>query len=276
MAIVKVTNVFRQQTTATGRPYAGRVGGWTESWYFTGNTRDAHTANTKVGGLCATRANLLSVSGAIIGQRYQVVDPLPVGASISRAAEFSGRTGAANLGDIPQMSLLLTLVGVGVTNQRKHIVRGIPDDYVKAGEFNPTASYSRALDTYLLALSYYKFRCHERGLPRYAVTSVSMAAGLATFGEDHAFIVGDTVQLSGLIVSSGFDLAPKKFVVKVLTVPGTTSIQFAITPGGLAYVGGKATKLVVLYPVISGADATVGRIITRKVGRPFGQYVGRR
>jgi len=43
-----------------------------------------------------------------------------------------------------------------------------------------------------------------------------------------------------------------------------------------ASAGGKARKSVVIYPLIDGLNTVATRIVTRKVGRPFDQYRGRR
>ena len=75
MPYVKCTALFELVTGTETRSGISRprTGGWSESWYYSGDVPQARAAFRRV---CTRRAALLSPGGKIVGQRYQRADPV--------------------------------------------------------------------------------------------------------------------------------------------------------------------------------------------------------
>jgi len=274
MAITKVTVLMQCSTGGSTNPEQSRVGGWSESWYYQGGISSAEARATATGGLLETRASLLPIRTRIVGQRYQVVDSIPIGQAVSRGRVYPGR--AANLTDMPQMSLLWTIQGNTETNTKKYIQRGLPDVFVEEGELKLSRAYKQNLEDYRVALSSFRFRGFDLTAPKREMVSYNATTGACVSAEDHLFEPGDSVRFTTMRAAGGFDKKPYSFTVKVLTAPTGTTFTVKPVPGGGSFVLGNARRVVFVYPIISVSNSSWKRSIIRKVGRPFDQFVGRR
>jgi len=272
MPITKVTNLFKMSTIGTGEQATGRSGGWSEGWYFNGDISGAITKNTAGGGLAQTRARLLCATASIIGQRYQLVSPLPVGPSVSRGKEFPGDPNFPT--DIPQMALLSTMTGVGVANVKHHIMRGLPDIMVLFGEFIPTQSYKSKLFDYFQALAGFSFKGLDLSVAKVAIISFNEVTGLVTTAAAHGFAVDEEAGFTGLKELPN-DPASQQ-TRQVIEVPSSTTFKVLPRPLGRTFVIGFVRRKVSVYPAVDPTNSDWERVITRKVGRPFDQFRGRR
>ncbi len=273
----KFTMLFQLATnisdpTATAR----RLGGWSESWYFEGPSAQSLYAaafGTALGGgatqlgLCGVRSLLLPFGGAIVGQRIQQLEPL--GPSQSLSANFPGSAAAA---DVPQMALLCTIPGLTVSNTRRAILRGMPDIRVVEGEYSPSQAYAAFLAAFFEQLGNWRFRGLDLSQPSIPIINISAAGVVQLGGLSAGFAVNDKVKI--LRAVDGVN-EPVGGIFMVGAIPSATQITLIAWTAG-ACTGGSCRKHAVIYPLVDSANCKVGRIITRRVGRPFTQYRGRR
>jgi len=270
--MIKATMLFTQSTNKSGeQPAQVRVGGWSETWYC-----DDTIANVRANfaAVCQVRARMLSNAAAIIGQRYQVLGS----GSQTGVQVFPGRAGVP--ADVPQMGLMLTVPGKDVPNIRRFTLRGIPDAIVVEGEYSPTAAFSTALTQFFGALGRggFAMRGRDRATPPTQVISVVPTVvagntfGTFTLGTPLTFAVGTklkfvrTRDIYGRTVDG-------EFLVTTATdsTHGVVSLwDFGDVNGGEVRVSGAP-----IFPEIESSAFAVGRIVVRKVGRPFNQYRGK-
>jgi hypothetical protein len=254
-----------------------RIGGWSEGWYFEGATvADLYRfafglpgiAAVAVPGLCPSRANLLPTGSAIVGQRVQQIDPVGPSQSLSRL--FPG--GAATLPDVPQMALLCSTPGLNVKNIRRTILRGIPDARAIEGEYAPSAQFKGDLTTFFTALSQFEFRGVDLAQPTIPIIAIAGDGTIQLAGLSAGFAVNDMVKVLRSHDSFGASIGGK-FMVELI---GTaTSVKVRNWTAG-ACTGGALRKHAFVYPFVDSLNCTIGRLVTKRVGRPFIQYRGRR
>lgn len=273
MAVIKVTSLFELNTVPN--PFSvGRVGGWSESWYYTGTIAQAKIAYNGGGGLAALRAALLPAGAAIVGQRYQQVDPPPVGASFSDGRLYPGAAGI--ISDIPQMALLINVRALVVTRSKLYMLRGVPDDYVKGGEYQPTPPYAAALTSFLNGLATWQFRATDPTLPVIPMTSLNMTTGQGVSAIPNGWAIGETIKFSGLRTVNNPAAPASREVRKLTLTPDATHFNIQGSLVGNSYEQGRGQKVVVIYPFVDPASTTLNRVVVRKVGRPFDLFRGRR
>lgn len=271
---IKCTLLFELSTNITHPDStAHRIAGWSESYYAPGTTvADALKiiigAKGASAGLAPARAALLARGAAIVGVRFQVVAPA-VGASQSLALSYPGNADQST--DVPQMALLCKAPGKNTANIRKFTLRGVPDLMVVEGEYSPTTGYSRALDSYFKALTFFQFRARDLTLPTVPIHDVAADGTITALGPLSLALLDQVRVLR--TKDSGSRLRGGVFLVTATTA--TNVVRVASWPYG-ATTGGKVRKEAYAYPFIDGDSATPGRIIVHKVGRPFDQYRGRR
>lgn len=271
MLMQLATNV--SDPTATQR----RLGGWSESWYWEGaSVQDlfvyAFGGQIGVGegqtGLCPVRAAMLPFGASMVGQRIQQVDPVGQSQSLSRL--FPGTAGLN--ADVPQMALLCTIPGKNVKNIRRTILRGIPDARVVEGEFFPSNAFVANLNLFFDVLSNWRFRGVDLSQAEIPIISVAADGTIQMQGLSAGFAVNDLVKV---LRSSDANGSPVGGVFMIETIPSATSIKVRGWTAGLC-TGGKVRKHAFVYPVVDGDNCAIGRIVTKRVGRPFTQYRGRR
>jgi len=269
MPTTKATMLFQLSTNASNPTSPKRrVGGWSESWYYDGDITATLAFLNGGTGLCAKRAALLPIGSSIVGQRLQPV--VPLGPSVTRAKPFPAASGLAT--DIPQMALYVNCPNVAGTNIKRALLRGIPDSQVDEGEFSPNAAYTTKLNSFIDELQFWRFKHLDLAQELLTVVTVS-AGGLFTTVEDHPYIPGDIVTLKNVLRVTNDKAVTGKFrVIDTPTLKTFTVMQWS---AGAAYQG-QVRRVANAYSLVNSAAAEPVRIVTRKVGRPFDQYVGRR
>lgn len=264
MAVLKYTWLF-QLFTNVASPDATihRIGGWSETWYDENLNVLLGSANL----WAQKRALLLPQGAAIVGLRTQQVDP--VGGAQTFAMNYPGIN--ANSADIPQMALQCKAIGVGVRNVRTFTLRGIPDGQVTQGEYKPVPPFDTNLANFfkMLKQSAWNFRGRDLAQVAHPILTID-PTGIVAFSEPHGLAVGDYVRVLRTVLANGRQFGGRFYVD---AVPSPLKITITGWSQG-ATTGGKGRKDAIVHPNVE--SATFDRIITRRVGRPFIQYRGRR
>ena len=267
MPLSKFTMIFELSTNADGFSQSTRVGGWTESVYYNGAVSDIRKDFFRT--LCTLRAALLPQSAAIVGQRYQNLDPR--GGSATGGQRFNGNAAYGN--DIPQMALLCSIGAVGATNIRRFELRGLPDELVHQGEYSPDGVYPGLINNFVYALQRDSWYFVGRDLSQPLVPMVSLASGgNFVLSQDLTFDIGNRVQILRTVDADGIQ-SGGFFYIATKASPRTGNIADWI---GGDNVGGKMRLANNVTLLFDRASFAVERVVTRKVGRPFGGYSGRR
>lgn|SRR5262245_31335055 len=274
MPAIKVTMLFQQATnfSNTSSP-ARRVAGWSESWYSAGTDIQRAIRNT-VGaagrsgpGLCEARAGLLCKGASIVGQRFQQVDPKGPSQSLNKT--YGGWD--SSIGDIPQMSILYRVPSTDSPNIRRGILRGIPDAAVVEGELATYAAWYSWLPTYYRALQFFTFRGRDLTAPAVKILDID-ETGLVNCEVAHTYALNDMVRILRTLDERGI-FQGGRFQIDTL---GPGAVKFKVRNWTFGKTtGGTVRKDGIVYPTIDWQNITTGRVITRKVGRPSGQYRGR-
>jgi len=272
---VKCTMLFQLATgTEQPNPSLRRIGGWSESFYFPGN--DIQVADLYFNGgpggppasWCELRAGLLPSSAQIVGQRYQIVDP--VGRSQSLNKIWNGGSGLSC--DVPQMALLTRLISATTPNTRMYIIRGIPDQMVIDGEYRPSIAYRNAVNRLLVACSQLAMKVKPIESPRCSIATVDNT-GLITFNTQRPTSTPFArIELRNVLSSNGTTINGNFATENLPSNP--LQLKLLVWDGSNAH-GGQAFIVSSNYPQFSSTGFTIGRVIVRKVGRPFVAFRGR-
>jgi hypothetical protein len=272
---VKIT-LFLQLATNVDFPAnpARRIGGWTESWYFAGVDTNAAIVATNeqiagAPGLCRARSATLPQSASIVGQRFQLVAP-NVGPSQSLNKFFPGQFGQQN--DIPQMALLCRVPALGAANIRRLVLRGIPDASVVEGEYSPSIGFTQALNALFICLGNFQFRGRDLTQPTLKMIMADASGNVST-EVPATYNVNDMVRVLKASTSKN-SLVGGRFQV---TTTGPLTTNFKLLNWNLgSTTGGSVRKDGIVFVNVDAQNISTGRIIVKKVGRPFTQYRGRR
>jgi hypothetical protein len=255
-----------------------RIGGWSETWYFPGTSLTSamnffqgasFTLGFGLPGWCQYRAALLPNGAAIIGQRYQQVSP--TGATQTTAQLFPGSSGFA--ADIPQQAVLIYTPAVGVNNIRRSTLRGIPDTWIVEGELSVPGSLGNPFAPFFSQLANFQIRCRDTTQPTFTILSMT-AAGVLTTELPHTIVAGQMVRILRTKTIDG-DLLGGRFMV-ASTGPGNNVLTLMNWTPAEATVGGRVRVDAIAYNFVNAGACQVGRAVTRRVGRPFSSYRGRR
>lgn len=272
---VKMTIIFQLATNVSDPTrVVRRIGGWTESFYYPGNSIPATIAAAKGplgdwgNSLLSYRAGLLPSGAAIIGQRFQLVNP--AGRSQSISDTFPGTAGIQ--ADIPQMALLCRCPAMNANNIRQLILRGIPDARVVEGEYSPSQAFEASLHLFFSALAGWQFRGRDLSNPGSKIISIAAGGNFVTEGPT-GFAPSTMVRVLRAMLPNG-DFLGGRYLVDTVG-PGVNQGHI-LNWGANSVSGGTIRPDGIVFVPFDTANITVGRIITRRVGRPFIQYRGRR
>lgn len=272
---VKMTIIMQLSTNVSDpTKVVRRIGGWTESWYYPGLSIPAALAAAKNpigdwgGGLLSYRAALLPLGGAIVGMRFQLVNPVGPSQSISEILPGTATTQA----DIPQMALLCRVPAVGANNIRPLILRGIPDARVVEGEYLPSQAFSNDLVSFFQSLSGWQFRGRDLSNPGSKIISIAAGGNFITEAAT-GFAPMQMVRILRSQDEFG-DFVSGRFQVDTIG-PGTNQGHL-LNWGSASVSGGTIRPDGIVFLNVDSKNIGIGRIITRRVGRPSIQYRGRR
>lgn len=262
MAIFKCTMLISFQSNYLGQSNSTRTGGYSESIY-----RDAtDIPKTAFENLCTKRAGLLPIGSAVVGQRYQYVDPK--GAATTGGKYFPSTSGLQ--ADTPQNSVLCLVKGQ-TGNFRRFILRGMPDDVIICGERKITAVYWSYVLAYINDLAGWSFPCRDLQADQATINNITNAgvfnidAALATTNQ------GDYVRVLRATDANG-DRVGGRFKLSVYS-GGTSGTLLNFNLGDVT--GGTLRRDMKQWATISANSGEIIRVVSKKVGRPFGGYVGK-
>jgi len=243
----------------------GRVGGWSETWYFDGTAAAAFAAANR---LAKKRSAFLVHQAAVVGIRTAEVG----GGVVAHPVVYPGTQNTKP--DIPQMALNCVCKGQGVQNRKFFQLRGIPDSSVDGGKYKPTQGVNAGVVAYFggLAGDQFRFRAKDLTSPKIGLVSV---ANDGTFRLNGAAVynAGSYIQLLRAKNAQGVNVSGDYFVdIKTDDRNG----KFLNWTGGVVTLNGQARVVSYVFPVVDGDTLIARDVTTRKVGRPFDQYVGRR
>jgi hypothetical protein len=243
-------------------------GGWSETFWWGGAAAPNLVGST----LVSTRATLLAKTCRIVAARVQQYDLTnsiftPQG-SISQLIQRQGN--AAYAADLPQVALGLVATSAQGANSRRFTLRGIPDEMMQNGEYQPTPAYKGQLTAFINAVIGDAWSFPGLGLDQPAARISSTAAGKVTVDDATPFAVGNYVtflkcrDVNGKPVSGRFRVTAKD--VNTLTLDG---LDPAIVTKNVGRLRRYAAGLLTINAI------GIGRARVKKIGRPFDQYRGR-
>jgi hypothetical protein len=255
----KVTMLFQTENAA------GKLGGFSETWYRDGTIAEADTATIAVS---VRRCALLPAAAKLIGVRIQ-----QIGGKAYNHPQVSPGTYPA-FADIPQMALNIKAYSSTNPNTKTFQIRGIPDSLILGGIFNPAPPFPANFATWVSAMAsnQFCFKAVDLASPPVEIISI-LADGTFVLGGPLVYAVGDYIQLLRVRSTTGKKVTGK-FYVKTRT--DAQNGVFANWGGLLVTGNGKARKVTTIYPRVSGTEVFIREATTRKVGRPFALFVGRR
>lgn len=276
----KVVMIMKDNTTGV-TPAQNRIAGFSESvWHSSDDIATVRRAcfEGSIGpvGLVPARANILPASAAIVGLKFYKGG---VGKGTTQRIAFPGN--AAWPTDVPNLALQCSNRSDLTGGVRRWLVHAIPDQFIVTGEFAPNTAFQLALSVYFIALQSFGFYTRPSNQTGSHITTIvgvppvapaTVPTGLVTTVEPHGFGVGDQVTIYSTNLTNGTKVT---VTMRVTAVPSATQFVFGTWPNGNT-TGGIAGSPLKTFDSFNNATFGLGSISTRKVGRPFDQFRGRR
>lgn len=271
--VYKVSNLFSITTAPTNPANATpHSGGWSEGFWM---SQDPLPYAVALASLRQKRAALLPKQAAMIGFRVGVytIDQnklIPVGSSTGRLL-LPGPSSRET--DLPQVSLELSVTAVGGPNVSRPILRCIPDDQMKFGEYQPDGPFAGLVTQYRNAFGgNAPWGFIGRDLSFGAVRVKQIVAGvLTTFDPIPGFANGNFIRFIRVINDSKL---PVKGAFSAVAGAGNTYTLSGYNGGEVTKPSGSCRKDAIRW--FPNNAVTVSRGLVRKVGRPSQGYRGRR
>lgn len=263
---IKCTLLIEVQTNVSDNAaVSGREAGFSESFYWPGSS--IATVITRFRGVAMRRAGMLPVGAAVVGQRYQIVNP--VGAGQTEAVRYPGATGSA--ADYPSLGLLCKVPSLTTRNVGHFLLRGLPDARIFEGEYNPNANFRAAFLAFTRALEGFAFEARDLDATQAPLVSIAANGNYVTSAN---FTPGGaTANVRLLRTYDEFGRLHSGAYTANITTATTGTIN---NWDGVAVTGGKIRLDTTIYPLMATEQIEPVRISSRKVGRPFDLFVGRR
>ena len=245
-----------------------RLAGFSETWYTAGAFSPAITTAFRT--LATKRAALLPNRASIVGFRFQETDGITSGRSTTTIEAIPGASGADN--DAPQIALKFDIDASAGLNQRIWIMRGVPDNQVDRGEYNPTVAFRAAVLQFFQQLgTQWTWRGQVLTNPPTAIFQVT-AAGAITWFEAPGYVAGAMLRILRTVNGCGRQVGG---VFKLATIAGDTGTLLGWNLGDTT--NGKSRVWQITFPAVPTniTISPVGQVVVKKVGRPFSLYRGR-
>jgi len=212
------------------------------------------------------RAALLPRTTAITGARFYNIGG---GQGIPFAMFLPGGN---TVTDLVNCAVLAQSNNSNAAVAKRWWIHNIPDTMLVGGEFKPTFFYQSQMATFLNQMGLTSWR----GIVRNNLISIVNIdnAGLVTLSANSPFAVGNQVTISRTLLPTGrrvggtFRVATTGPLATQFTLTGW---QFGPSLGGQAF-----TKSYNFFQVGASGRPTIERAGTKRVGRPFDLYRGRK
>jgi hypothetical protein len=270
---VKITLVFRGTTVRNNVAVAAaRAFGFSESWYYPGEDPEAaitaaFQAKDGRAPFVSLRAGLLPQFSTLETVRAQTVSK--PGLTAFRDAFLPGP--ATFNTDVPQLALGCRTRGVNVANKKLFALKNLPDQFCVGGEYTHDRDYDRRVEDFFRALGGFAFRANDLSQLTADVLSI-LDDGTTTISAPIGLANGDKVNILRALT---LERKKRGGVYRVSNVAGGgLTFQIAAWPHGTAS-GGQARRWNIIYPLCDFGRTFVTRTVSRKVGRPFGEFRGK-
>jgi len=268
--MTKFTMLFQLSTFGQSGTTLNRVAGFSESWY----TAIPYSASllSIASNMAQLRAALLPTSGNIVGFRFQETNGITSSASVSVPAALPGTADSAT--DKPNVAVQFQLNSSGGgANRKLLVIRGVPDENTIAGGYRPTPAYRTAMTNWLSELVSRPWQWRGRDLTQtsYPILTISLN-GTFQLGAPTVIPTETMVQVLRSRNEAGRQKGGFFFMTRTTALTGTLlGWNHGDCTGGRMRAAGivfPAPQAFVLPPV--------GKSVSKKAGRPFDQYRGRR
>lgn len=273
MLVYKTSLLFQVNTEPVDRQFATpHAGGWTEGVWTQYSPSTSPTGTVKA--WANARAFLLPIQCTIVGYRISVYDlvknKLTPGGTSAGKLIYPGV--AVYTAGNPQSGLELGWPAAAGPNSSRIVLRGLPDEVVVKGEFNGSSSF-RSFLTRLTNLYFgQNFGWVGRDLSVPYATVNLIAGNVVTLSVALGGIaVGDFLRFRKVRGDNG---SPVKGSYLITNVAGAVLTLQGLNGVSLTKPNGTARQDVVGF--ITGGQANIGRVVVKKIGRPFESYRGRR
>ncbi len=271
----RVALLFDLTTNPINRAVASpRSAGWSETVWWNGTIQ-----NLLAGPLLAlaqNRSNMLPKEAACIGYRIANAE-ITVDNRINYAGTSGGKlntpgSSAYSCGEA-QDALMLSLNAVNGINVSRHALRALPDEVCAQGEYNPDPNFTVALSGYLseLITNAWGMVSHDLSQPAFSVLSID-AHGVVTTAGAHTILAGQYARFHRCKLDDGTTIQGSYLV--------TAATATTLTLANWKYISPKTTQGGLVRRDLLGFlrfNQLTGQVATsRKVGRPFDSFRGRR
>lgn len=272
MPLSRLTNILQVSTVPTDPAQARvHVAGWSES-FWTMLDASAYVPLWRAQNLA--RANLLPLTGAIVGQRSQLYTIagnklIPGGSAANRVSVPGSSTGVT---DLPQVALQMSARGAGVANSSRLVLRAMPDSVMEGGEYFAGPAFKASVTRWVNTMIGTNFGFIGRDLAQASVSVLLIAANVITVDliPPTGLAPGDFIRLHRV-----HDINDDP-VIGAFRVTGINGLT--ITCAGLNATvnapSGTLRRDRLAFFNYQSIDPI--RAVVKKVGRPFEQYRGRR
>lgn len=269
----RVSLLFSVTTNPTNLGTASaHSGGWSESHWSYPST----AILPYIRALALVRSPMLPSQASIIGyriQNYTITGNklFPVGSTSGGLLYPGGYTNDMNL---PQDGVTLTASGVAVPNATRFTLRGLPDSQIANGEYQPSTAFATAMNTYcarLVADGWGFIGRVKTGLSA-RVLSIDQNTGAVTLNGP----VGGQANVDFLRLNRVYDEQgiPLKGAFLITAIAG--NVYTCPELKGYAVSKASGTARIDALSFYSYASCQPQRAASRKIGRPFQGYRGRR
>jgi hypothetical protein len=243
------------------------ITGWSETYYSVFTSLDSALA--RVERLTDLRVNLMPETVQITYQR--VSDDAVFRDAFVDALAKNGTFPDADGSDAAFVSLLVRLSS-GNQTKRSLFLRGIPDTLIVNGLFQPSATWLNAWRAFSNELkSAWAISGYNPLVSPASVLFITDAGGVTTLGA-HGLSVGQTCRFRNVRCEP--TTSGKTFIVT--TVINPTAFTVAGWAPRPAIQQAKAQVFPNFKVLLNIDSARYERIVSRRVGRPFGLSLGRR
>lgn len=261
MPIVKCTSLFKYENSN------GKAGGFSETWYFDGTQAAASAAFIPT---IRKRMDCTNLATTCMGVRFQTLG----GPTTTGILNIPGTLNADR--EIPQMALNIRALSLNGQYKKLFQLRALADNVVVGGTYQPgTTTMAAALSAYAKSLfdNTILFRVLSKDEPKVSIQSIA-ADGTFVLPFPLTYANGDTIQVMNCRNTLGKKVNGFFFASDRVDAQNG---KLANWTGGIVQGNGKFRRKTYIYTPIGGYTLWELRdITTRKVGRPFAVYHGRR
>jgi len=274
MQVTRLTNILQLSTNPTDLTTARiHVGGWSESFWTSLNPAGYNGPWERQQ---QARCLLLPPTAAIVGYRTQVYtmtgNKLLPGGTTSGRQNFPGRNTLTT--DLPQVAVQFNATGAGVPNTTRLTMRGMPDDIMKGGEYQPNAAFKTAVTLMVNTMKGFNFGFIGRDLAQASVRVLAIAANVITVDAipGTGLQVDDFIRLNRVYDAQGFPVQGAYAVEAINLVAKTITVRNLAA--NVTKPSGTLRRDQLDYFTFDAIQPI--RAVVKKVGRPSEQYRGRR